>query len=95
MIKVKEKELKEIFNQIKNHENSAFEKLYNKYNTLVYGIAFSILKNKQDAEDVAQTVFAKIYDIDSNPVKIRKWTQLDCVRVYRDFFNENDYAFDN
>ena len=36
---------------------------------------------------------AKIYDIDSNPVRRCKWTELDCVRVYRDFFNENDYAF--
>lgn len=36
---------------------------------------------------------ARIYDIDSNPVRICKWTQLDCVRVYRDFFNESDYAF--
>lgn len=72
MIKVKEKELKEIFNQIKNHDNSAFEKLYNKYNTLVYGIAFSILKNKQDAEDVVQTVFAKIYDIDIDKLPTQK-----------------------
>lgn len=37
---------------------------------------------------------ARIYDIDSEPVRICKWTQLSCVRVYRDFFNENDYAFD-
>ncbi len=36
---------------------------------------------------------ARVYDIDSNPVRICKWTELDCVRVYRDFFNENDYAF--
>lgn len=36
---------------------------------------------------------ARVYDIDSNPVRICKWTELECVRVYRDFFNENDYAF--
>ncbi len=36
---------------------------------------------------------ARIYDIDSNPVKRCKWTELDCVRVYRDFFSENDYMF--
>ncbi|MBQ2836040.1 MAG: sigma-70 family RNA polymerase sigma factor [Clostridia bacterium] len=72
MVKVNEKELKEIFNEIKNYNNSAFEKLYNKYNTLVYGIAFSILKNKQDAEDVVQTVFAKIYDIDTDKLPTQK-----------------------
>lgn len=36
---------------------------------------------------------AVIYDIDSNPVKRCKWTELECVRVYRDFFSENDYMF--
>jgi len=72
MVKINEKELKEIFNEIKNNNKSAFEKLYKKYNTLVYGIAFSILKNKQDAEDVVQTVFAKIYDIDTNKLPTQK-----------------------
>ncbi|MBR5826398.1 MAG: AAA family ATPase [Clostridia bacterium] len=36
---------------------------------------------------------AKIYDIDSNPVKVSKWTELDCVRVYKDFFTENEHKF--
>lgn len=72
MAKVNEKELKEIFNEIKNHSKSAFEKLYSKYSTLVYGIAFSILKNKQDAEDVVQTVFAKLYDINADKLPTQK-----------------------
>lgn len=72
MAKVNEKELKEIFNEIKNNSKSAFEKLYSKYSTLVYGIAFSILKNKQDAEDVVQTVFAKIYEIDTDKLPTQK-----------------------
>lgn len=36
---------------------------------------------------------AKIYDIDSDPVKISKWTDLECVRVYREFFLENEFKF--
>lgn len=36
---------------------------------------------------------AKIYDIDSYPVETKKWTELDCVRVYQEFFRENDYKF--
>jgi len=36
---------------------------------------------------------ARIYDIDSNPVKISKWTQLPCVRVYKEFFDENSFRF--
>ena len=72
MGKINEKELKEIFYEIKDSNTSAFEKLYSKYSTLVYGIAFSILKNKQDAEDVVQAVFAKIYDIDTDKLPTQK-----------------------
>lgn len=36
---------------------------------------------------------AKIYDIDSIPVKVQRWTELECVRVYKDFFEENSYKF--
>lgn len=72
MIKINEKELKEIFSEIKSNSQPAFEKLYSKYNKLVYGIAFSILKNAQDSEDVVQTVFAKIYDIDKNKLPTDK-----------------------
>lgn len=36
---------------------------------------------------------AKIYDIDSNPVETCKWTELDCVRVYKKFFEENEHKF--
>ena len=36
---------------------------------------------------------AKIYDIDSYPIETKKWTELECVRVYQEFFRENDYKF--
>lgn len=36
---------------------------------------------------------AKIYDIDSNPVTVRKWTELEGVKVYQQFFEENSYMF--
>lgn len=66
MKKINEKELKDVFEGIKNGDKIAFEKLYNNYNKLVYGIAFSILKNKHDTEDVVQMVFTKLYTIDRN-----------------------------
>ena len=64
MKKIDIEELKELFIEIKYDNKIAFEKLYNRYNKLVYGIAFSILKNKQDSEDIVQIVFTKIYVID-------------------------------
>lgn len=36
---------------------------------------------------------ARIYDIDSNPIKVSKWTELECVKVYREFFKENEDKF--
>ena len=36
---------------------------------------------------------AKIYDLDSNPVSVKKWTELDNVRVYNDFFKKHSDEF--
>ena len=57
MEKINARELKDLFIEIKYGNKIAFEKLYNNYNKLIYSIAYSILKNKQDAEDVVQIVF--------------------------------------
>ena len=54
-------ELKKLFIEIKLDNKTSFEQLYQKYSSLVYGIAFSILKNKEDSEDVVQNVFSKLY----------------------------------
>lgn len=64
-------ELKELFIEIKYNNNMAFEKLYKRYNKLVYGIAFSILKNPHDTEDIVQSIFTKIYSIDKNKLPDR------------------------
>ena len=37
---------------------------------------------------------AKIYDLDARPVDIKKWTQLDNVRVYQQFFSRHRDAFE-
>lgn len=36
---------------------------------------------------------ALIYDIDSIPVTVCKWTELECVKVYQQFFEENSFRF--
>lgn len=59
-------EIKNIFNELKKGNKNAIEELYKKYNKMVYGIAFSILKNKEDSEDIVQTVFQKLYTIDKD-----------------------------
>lgn len=72
MIKIDEKELNELFIELKHNNKIAFEKLYTKYNKLVFGVAFSILKNKEDSEDIVQIVFSKLYKIDKNKLPSNK-----------------------
>lgn len=62
-MKIDKQELHELFKGIKEDSKIAFEVLYKRYNPLVYKIAFSILKNKENSEDVMQNVFTKIYQL--------------------------------
>ena len=64
-MKLNEKELHVLFDKIKKEDEKeeAFNTLYKEYNKLIYGVAFSILKNKQDSEDITQTVFTKIFKL--------------------------------
>ena len=71
MKKINIEELKELFIEIKHGNNIGFEKLYKKYRNLVYGIAFSLLKNRHDTEDIVQIVFTKIYSIDKNKLPVK------------------------
>ena len=43
-------------------ERSAFGELVDKYQKVVYNVAYRVLGNTEDAEDVAQTVFLKVYE---------------------------------
>ena len=39
----------------------AFREIVERYQSKVYSIIYGILRNRNDAEDIAQQVFAKIY----------------------------------
>lgn len=58
------KKLEELFKEIKQGNNQSMQELYEQYKALVYGVAFSILKNKEDSEDIVQTVFLKIFRLE-------------------------------
>jgi len=36
---------------------------------------------------------AKIYDLDENPVDVKRWTELDNVRAYYQFFKKHEGEF--
>lgn len=42
-------------------EQAAFEEIFQQYKNLVYKTAYLMLGNTQDAEDVLQLVFIKVY----------------------------------
>ena len=52
---------KEIVEDVKEGKASAFDKLYKAYCSRLYFFAFSILKSKEDAEEVVQNTFFKIW----------------------------------
>ncbi len=106
MSKINEKEIKQIFLEIKANKQEGYEKLYLKYNKLVYSIAFSILKNQTDSEDIVQIVFSKIYELPINmlPTKneaswiysLTKNTSISFLRKKRNYLNIEDiYELEN
>lgn len=64
MKRIDKDELHSIFIEIRNNNESEFNRLYEEYKSLVYGVAFSILKNKEDSEEVMQNVFMKIFKME-------------------------------
>ena len=59
------KELHLLFEEFKNSsDEKSYSLLYEKYKKLVYNIAFCIIKNRENSEDIVQIVFSKIWKID-------------------------------
>ena len=64
MKKIDKKELHNIFCNMENNKEIYFNKLYEEYKKLVYAIAFSVLQDKDNSEDVVQKVYIKIWKMD-------------------------------
>lgn len=47
---------------MRGDEMAEFDKLYKNYKRLMFGIAYDILKNEQDAEDAVQEAFIRLAD---------------------------------
>ena len=66
MKSINKQELHLIFQEIKQGNCNKLDDLHCKYNKLIYNIAFSILKNRENSEDIVQIVFMKIFQMDKN-----------------------------
>ena len=51
---------KKILNKLKERDNDTFELVYYEYKDLVYFVAYNILKNSFDTEELVQDVFIKM-----------------------------------
>lgn len=51
----------QIIEAIKNGDTNAFSQLVDRYKDLVYTLAIRMLKHKEEAEEVAQDTFIKVY----------------------------------
>lgn len=51
----------EIIDKLKRNDDNAFQQLVEKFQDLVVRTAFAYLKNRDEAEDIAQEVFISIY----------------------------------
>ncbi|MCH2448899.1 MAG: sigma-70 family RNA polymerase sigma factor [Gracilimonas sp.] len=52
---------RELMARIKTRDTSALSELYDNYNGLLFGLILSILKKREEAEDLLQEVFIKIW----------------------------------
>jgi len=67
-------------------DESEFDSIYHEYKNLVFNVSLHYLLNKEDAQDVAQEVFVKIYNhlhqYDSNTASLKTW-------IYRITINQS------
>ena len=55
-----------IFKEMRINRKEGVNKLYNNFYRTIYGISFSILKNKEDSEEVIQNVLVKLLKVDND-----------------------------
>jgi RNA polymerase sigma-70 factor, ECF subfamily len=51
-----------LLNQIQDDNESALVELYDQYVNVVFSVSYQVLENKQDAEEVTQDVFLRIWN---------------------------------
>lgn len=64
MWNLNKKEIHDMFQRIKVGEKEVIEDLYVKYKDLIINISFSIVKDRNIAEEISQNIFLKILKID-------------------------------
>jgi len=48
--------------QVQNGDKQALRKLYDRFNKILFGMIYKILRNKEESEDLLQEIFVKIWN---------------------------------
>lgn len=62
--------------------------IYNKYYSTIFKVSFILLKNKDDADDIAQTTFIKLLESNTvfeNDNHIKAWLIKTCTNLSKNF----------
>ena len=65
----------QIVEKLKCKDEETFEKVYNEYYSLIYYIAYSIVKNHEDSEEVVQDTFLNMYNSMNSYIEENKFKQ--------------------
>lgn len=87
----------DLINGLKMRKESSFRKVYYSYNRLVYYIAYSILKNVDEAEDATQDTFIRLMDnIDKyeEKGKLKQFISSIAKSVSLDYYRKRKNNFD-
>lgn len=78
MLTLQYMEQEKLIASLLNKDNESFTLLYDNYSKSHYGVIFNLVKNKEEAEDILQEVFVKIWsNIDTyNESKGRLYTWI-------------------
>lgn len=78
MLTLQYMEQEKLIASLLNKDNESFTLLYDNYSKSLYGVIFNLVKNKEEAEDILQEVFVKIWsNIDTyNESKGRLYTWM-------------------
>ncbi|MFV0441254.1 MAG: RNA polymerase sigma factor [Lachnospirales bacterium] len=85
-----------------NGDSSSFEALVFKYEKLVFNIAYKMMRNKEDAEDISQVVFVKVFkkiDTYEKGQSFKAWigtiTTNSCIDEIRKRKNKQTFSLDS
>ncbi len=90
-----------LIEEILNGDFYAFELLVKRYEKLVYNVAYRMMNNKEDAEDISQVVFIKVYkklNTFKQNQSFKAWictiTSNACIDEIRSRKNKQTYSLD-